>query len=124
MPHFKSHKFYQNRPQIMLFCKKLQNYQTLGFPGNLQPPDPRNSLQTWQIPGYTRLILIMFSLISMSPEFSVIPRFKSVNFYQKKPKITGGASRPPKQPLAPLQILVMRLIINVSCQGVAHTSKI
>ena len=75
----------QGRPRRLHLCyfgKKIPNSRALGAP----PPDSRNSPP----PPYcrylaTRLSLIMFcnaNFCSMPPELSLMPRFKSTNFYQ------------------------------------------
>ena len=85
MPRFNSIKFYQNRPKIKLvFVKNRQNFRALGAP----PPDPRKSPPPLQISGYAPEFNDVFALlIFMSPEFSLKPDFKSINFYQNKAKI-------------------------------------
>ena len=79
MPHFKSIKFYQRRPKLKLFFKKIQNFRALE---GLNTPSPPNC----RFPAM-RLNLIKFLLIFVPPEFSLMPCFKSINFYQNKPKI-------------------------------------
>ena len=80
MPHFKSIKFYQNRPKIKLFLQK----NTKVFP---QIPET-GSFQL-QISGFVPQSNHVFALlISMPPEFSLMPLFTSINFHQNKQKIS------------------------------------
>ena len=85
MPRFNSIKFYQNRPKIKLvFVKNRQNFRAMGVP----PPDPRKSPPPLQISGYAPESNHVFALlIFMPPEFSLMPDFESINFYQNKAKI-------------------------------------
>ena len=63
--------------------KKIQHFRGLGAP----PQSPQTAPQ-FQYSGYTPESNHVFALlISMPPEFSVMPRLKSINFYQNKPKI-------------------------------------
>ena len=85
MPRFNSIKFYQNRPKIKLvFVKNRQNFRALGIP----LPDLRTSPPPLQISGYVPKPNHVFAqLIFMPPEFSLMPNFKSVYFYQNKAEI-------------------------------------
>ena len=121
MPRFNSIKFYQNRPKIKLvFVKNRQSFRALGA----QPPNPRKA-PPLHISGYVPESNHAFALLIFTPrEFSLMPDFKSINFYQNKAKIIfakkhkfflsaggsaprppmvpggeGGASKPPKQSL-------------------------
>ena len=84
MPRFNSIKFYQNRPKIKLvFVNNRQNFQALGAPP--QTPEKAPSLQ---ISGYVpESNHVLALLILMPPESSLMPDFKSINFYQNKTKI-------------------------------------
>ena len=85
MPHFKSINFYQNRSKIKLF---LQNKNKKIFRALSSPPPHPQSSPTLQISGYAPESNHVFApLISMPPEFFLIPHLKSINFYQNKPKI-------------------------------------
>ena len=76
MLHLKSIDFRQNRPKIKLFFQKSTKFSSAGGSAPLQ------------ISGYVSEFNHVFALlISMPPEFSLMPRFKSINFYQNKPKI-------------------------------------
>ena len=75
MPHFKSIIFYQNRPNIKLVKKKIQNFRAVGAPR----PDPRNSLPLLQFFGYAPESNCAFAaLVSVPPEFSLMSRLKSI----------------------------------------------
>ena len=79
----------------------------------LQTPEIASLLQ---ISGYAPEASHIFALlISMPPEFSLMPRLKSINFYQNKPKIElflqkkifkcwGLCLRPPNTAPSQLQI--------------------
>ena len=83
MPCFNSIKFYQNRPKIRLvFVKNRQNFRALGAP----PLDLR--IPPLQISGYGPEFNHVFALlIFVFLEFSLMPDFKSISFYQNKAKI-------------------------------------
>ena len=105
--------------KLIYFCKKIQNFWALD-----SAPKPPELPQPYCRFLVMRLSLTMFLLISMPPEFSLMPRFKSIIFIKISPKLgyfckkkflsstrdstlrpqmaSGGAYRPPKQPL-PLQ---------------------
>ena len=52
-------------------------------------PWPRSSGYRWVISGYTPESNHVFALlISMPPEFSLMPRYKSINFYQISRKLS------------------------------------
>ena len=79
MPRFNSIKFYQNRPKIKLvFVKNRQNFRAPGAP----PLDPQKSPPPLQISGYAPESNHVFALLIFMPlEFSLMPDFKSINFY-------------------------------------------
>ena len=85
MPRFNSIKIYQNRSKInLVFVKNRQNFRALGA----LPPDLRKS-PPLQISGYAPECNHVFALlIFIPPEFSLMPDFESINFYQNKAKIT------------------------------------
>ena len=74
IPHFKSINFYQNRPKIKLFLQ-IQIFRAMGAIPETVPP--------LQISGYVPESNHVFVLlIFMPPEFSLMPHFKRINFYQ------------------------------------------
>ena len=81
MSHFKSINFYQKRPNIKLVLQKQFFFESSGLRHQI--------LETaLQISGYAPESNHVFTLlISMPPKFSLMPRLKSINVYQKKPKI-------------------------------------
>ena len=69
--HLKKIDFHQNRSKINYFCKKQQqNFRALGAPHGYAPESNH----------------VFPQLIFMPPEFYPMPHFKSINFYQNKPK--------------------------------------
>ena len=63
----------------------LLTFQNSPFFGQVYPPPPPPPLQ---ISGYAPESNYVFALlIFMPPEFSLMPDFKSINFYQNKAKI-------------------------------------
>ena len=81
MPHFKSFNFHHNRPKFKLFLqKKYEIFESWGLPS-----DPRNSPHCRFLAP--RLSLIMCCHCKFLSVFSLMPRWKSINFYQNKPKI-------------------------------------
>ena len=77
------------------FSAKIVTFKLVGgmhppipLPKSATALDPRNSPRPLQISGYAPASNHVFALfVSMPPEFSLMPRFKSINFYQNKPKI-------------------------------------
>ena len=71
--------FYQNRPKIKLFLrKKYKIFERRG----LHPQIP-GTAYTFEISGYASKSNHVFTpLISMPPEFSLMTRLESINFYQ------------------------------------------
>ena len=68
--------------KLSYFCKKYKIFERLG----LRPQNPQ--ISPLQIFGYAPESSYVFALpISMPPEFSLMPRFKNINFHQNKPKI-------------------------------------
>ena len=122
MLHFKIINFNQNRPKVKLFLQKNTKFLSAKHP-------------PLQISGYapeSNHVYVFAQLISMPAEFFFMPRLKSINFYQNKLKIKlflqkikfsrtghsvpdplwppadgGEAPRPPKQPLSPLEVLLL-----------------
>ena len=79
MPPLKGNN--QNRSKIKLFCQKTQNFRALA--ALLQTPQPPP-------PPFCRCLALRLSLIKfrtanfsvlMPSELSLMPRFKSANFY-------------------------------------------
>ena len=94
MPHFKSINFYQKRPKLKILLQKNTKFSSAGS-STSRPPcsrrlgafpqDPRNSPLTppLQISDYAAESNHFFALlISMPPEFSLMPLIKSINSYQ------------------------------------------
>ena len=84
MPLFNRFKFHQNRPKIKLFfVTNKQNFRARG----LRPQTPATA-PPLQISGYALESNHAFAPpIFMPPEFSLVPRFKSIHFFQNKLKI-------------------------------------
>ena len=105
MPHLKNINFYQNRPKIKLFLQKNAKFSSAGG----SAPDPRASggwglrpqppqthpphckflaTRMLQTPNTQPPIADIWAwscfalLIFMPPEFSLMPRFKSISFYR------------------------------------------
>ena len=80
MPHFKSINFYQIRFKIKFFCKK--KYKIFERWG-LRSQTPDITPLSLQISGYAPEPNHGFALlIFVPPEFFLMPRFISINFYQ------------------------------------------
>ena len=115
-----------NRNEIELFWKKNTKFLSAGCstPQTSETAPPR-----LQISGYAPESNHVFALlISMPPEFSLMPRFKTINFYQNKLKIVifakknffssdgSSAPRPPNTAPSPhYRFLVTHLMLDVCC---------
>ena len=97
MPHFKSINFYQNRPKIRIFLRKSTKFSSAGgsTPRFSCPPAARSFssrplstvLPSFHIFGYVSESNVFALLISTPPQFSLIPHFLSIKFYQNKRRI-------------------------------------
>ena len=136
MPHFKIINFYQNRSKVKLFLQKIEKLRALGAP--LQDLPLLNSRHAPE----SNHVYVFALLVFMPLKFFLMSHFKSINFYQNKPKIKlflqqtkffecwelrlqaltglrrigGGAPKLPNTPLfLNAGFLVTRLILNVCC---------
>ena len=125
--------------KLSYFCNKNTKVSSAGDSAFRLPETAFSQLQ---ISGYapeSNHVYVFALLISVPPEFSLMPRFKSIIFYQNKPKIKlflqkikffecwglpsqthqwppvdgVGSPRPRNRPFPHCRFLVTRLILNV-----------
>ena len=84
MQHFKSIHFDHNRPKIKLFLQKRYKI-FVRWVLRSQIPKTASSLHTFGHASKSNHVFAL--LISMSPEFSLMPHFRNINFYQSKSNI-------------------------------------
>ena len=81
MPHFKILNFYQNRSKVKLFLQKIEKLRALGAPLQDLP------LLISRHAPESNHVYVFALLVFMPLKFFLMSHFKSINFYQNKPKI-------------------------------------
>ena len=135
LPHFKSINFYQNRPKIKLFLQKNTKFWALGS-APIPPVHCRFLVQSQ--PCFCSFLCdqnspwchVLKAFYQKKHNIKLFLQKKNLNFSSARgsaprpPMASGGAYRPPKQPLSHFRFLVTRWNINVCCHGAAHTPKL